>query len=337
MHSKLLYFILLVNTGLLLASCRSDAPDDENLERGSEMEFLTAEISRATSMSDLNYEGSEFYLYGKMKFLDHDPTILFNKTGVRHNGGRWSYGNTQYWYPKHEFSFIALHPVGATGVSDPEYDGSQISFTHTLPNNFAYANDLMVATHRRLYEEQDLSSHADPVTLRFWHILSRVNFIVKNDGAADRMRVTKITLEGVNKTGTFTVAPAPLLSGSGQTDDYIYSWTNVSNPETITANIGVDILEDEQQPLFPDNNSLFAIPQPDNKGIKVTITYTLYDANAQPEELTLTAEAAIGGWEAGKIYTYSTAISEITKEIYLTVGVKDWHKPVNNNITVPES
>lgn len=337
MHSKLLYFILLVNTGLLLSSCRSDAPADVNIARGSEMEFLTAEMSRATSMSDLNYEGSEFYLYGKMEFLRHDPTIIFNKTGVRYTAGRWRYDNTQYWFPKHEFSFIAIHPVGATGMSDPEYNGSQISFTHTVPNNFAHANDLMVATHRRLYEEQDLSSQTEPVTLRFWHIMSRINFMVTNAGAADRMRVTKIELEGINKTGTFTVAPAPLLPGSGQTDDCIFSWTDISDPGTLTANIGVDIPENEVLPLFPDNNSLFAIPQPDNKEIKVRITYTLYDANAQPEELTLTAEAAIGGWEAGKIYTYSTAISEITKEIYLTVGVKDWHKPVNNNITVPES
>lgn len=161
--------------------------------------------------------------------------------------------------------------------------------------------------------------------------------MVKNTGAADNLRVTKIVLEGVNRTGSFAITPAALSSGSEQTDDYNYSWTDISNSGTLNADIRVDIPETEERPLFPDDNALFIVPQPDNKSVTVHITYTLYDAGVQPEELTLTAEAPIGGWEPGKVYTYSTSISEITKEIYLTVSVKPWQTPTPTDVKVPES
>lgn len=335
MNAKLiyLYFIAILAT-CPLASCSHDTPDNECLSTGAEMVFDVVDGSRASAISSFN----EFILYGDMKFMDHEPTVVFDKTNVEYKGGKWSYANAQYWFPKHEHSFIAMNPVDATGISGMGYSGSQLSFTYTIPENFESAHDLMMATHRRKMPEDNPSYSADPVRLKFFHILSRIDFKVKNDKAADYVKVTQIKLIGVNKTSSFSIIPAPLSSGSGQTDDYISSWTGISNKGTLTANIDVNITEDETGFLFPDDNALFMIPQPDNNDVVMEITYEQWDDGAKFEEHTLTATAPIGGWESGKVYTYSLAVSETSQETYLTVSVKNWQGLNNSSgITVPEN
>lgn len=335
MYPRLRHIILFVTAGWLLSSCVSDAPGGEDIVQGREVQFAVSSETRTSVTTSSNIQNAPFVVYGDMKFPENTPPIVvFNDTEVRYKDNRWTYGATQYWFPKHEHSFVALHPAGAVTSS---YSNSTLSLTYTLPDNFRDTHDLMVATHRRKVPEDNPSYSAAPVRFGFFHLLSRVNFQVKNDGAADRVRVTEIKLEGVDKTGTFTITPAPLSSGSEQTDDYVSFWDGISDNGSITANIRVDIPEDEERPLFPDDNALFVIPQPQNKGVIMRITYTLIDAGADDEELTLTAETPIGGWEYGKVYTYSLFIEEITKEIELTVSVKNWQAPKPTGVTVPES
>lgn len=78
------------------------------------------------------------------------------------------------------------------------------------------------------------------------------------------------------------------------------------------------------------------VPQPDNHGVIMTISYTCIDEGNDDEEHILTASAPIGGWQPGKVYTYSLTVTEITKEIYLTVSVKNWQN-ATPSVPVPES
>lgn len=336
MNAKPIYFFILSFAACLVTSCSGDVPDIGAVDNGCEVTFDVADRSRASVTGSLNFAGSEFAIYGDMKYLDNNPTVIFDKTIVKYQSGQWRYEGTQYWFPKHEHSFIAVHPVDITGFSDTDYSDSRLTFTYTLPENYQSAQDLMVATHRRMYGD-NIQSGSSSALLSFWHILSRINFKVKDEGAADIVRVTEIVLEGVNKKGTFSIIPAPVSSESKLTDDCIFSWTDISEKGDLTANISVDIPENEVRSLFPDNNALLMIPQPDNKEVIMKITYTLIDSNAKPQELTLTAQSPIGGWLPGKEYTYNIAICEISKEIYLTVSVKDWQTPNPTGVTVPES
>lgn len=340
MYQKLLHIILLVSVVWLFPSCTTDVIDDGDIVPGSEMQFVVPGLSRASVATNLSYNGSRFVVYGDMRYNENPKTTIFDKAIVEYNDGKWGYGNPQYWFPKFEHSFIAMHPVDPAGMSGAQYYDSQLSFTYTLPDDFERASDLVVATHRRkvgVYSSDQLNApDFASVYLNFWHIMSRLNFVVKNDGAADNIKVTKIVLEGVNKTGAFAITPAPLLPGSTQTDDYTYSWS-ASDPGTLTANISVDVAEDKESPLFPDGNALFMVPQPDNNGVVLRVTYTMYDGTSQPEEMTLAAEVPIGGWKPGKIYTYTLFIEEKSTEIYLTVSVKNWQTPDSANVVVPES
>lgn len=323
---------------LCITSCTSDQEPDTMM---AELKFaLQEDTSRSVATNNTNFKSQAFTVFGDMTFIGDSPTsstnLIFDGETVSYDDskGEWTYGGVQYWFPRFEYSFIAIHPGSTSSLT---YSDATVTLTsYTLPDNYDDTTDIMAATHRRKYQEY--TSSPAPVSLGFFHILSRVNFQVKNDGAADRIKVTQIKLEGVNKTGTFTIAPAPLLPGSGQSDDYVSSWTGISNPGTINANnISVEIPEDEERPLFPDNNALLVIPQPDNHGVIMSITYTRYDEGNDDETLTLTAETPIGGWEYGKVYTYSFSISEITTDIYLTVNVKPWQTPTATGINVPES
>lgn len=334
MDAKLIYSYLLSLAVCLVASCAADTGGDA-VNRGAELAFEASELSRVCTTTDLD----KFTVYGDMKVTDKTLTVVFDKTEVVRDpdNGQWRYaGPTQYWFPRHTHSFVAITPMSAFEAgSEPRYSNSALSFTCTLPDDFESAHDLMVATHRRMYKDNRTSSSL-PVRFGFFHILSRIDFQVKNDKAADILRVTRIKLKEINRTGTFSVVPAPLSAGSEQTDDYDASWTGISNKGTLTANILVDVPENGSRSLFPDDNALFMIPQPDNKEIIMEITYELWDDGVKFEEHALTATTPIGGWEWGKMYTYALGIEEITREIYVTVSVKDWQSGTPSGIKVPE-
>ena len=330
MYPRVQHIILLFAACFLMLSCGSTG---EDIAEGSEMTFVVSDVSRASVTTGMNQEGSKFAIYGDMKSSGKSPKTVFDEVVVSYSNGKWGYDDPQYWFPNFEYSFIALHPMGVSGVSDVQYSESQLSFKYTLPGNFASTNDLMVATHRRMIEP---TYENTPIALKFSHILTRVDFVVKNDMAADFVRVKGIKLEGINSSGSFSILPASIISG-GRTDDYSSSWTDISDKVDLNAEILVDIPENKTGSLFPDNNALFMIPQPDNKAVMMEISYELWDDGKKFEEYTVRAQAPIGGWEQGKIYTYAITVVEISKEIYVTdVSVKDWQSQKTSEIPVPE-
>lgn len=146
----------------------------------------------------------------------------------------------------------------------------------------------------------------------------------------------KIELEGINRTASVAIAPAPLSSGGDRTDDCNLSWTGISDKGTVTAAIDVDIPDQEERPLFPDDNALFMIPQPDNKDVITRITYELYDnGKKDAEDYTLIAQTPIGGWQPGKMYTYSLTVTSLQKPVKMSVSISEWRFGADNDVTVP--
>lgn len=168
MDTKLTYLhlYLLCLAACLVSACTSDPSDDLDAAKGDELTLSVGELSRSSITTDINTPNSRFAIYGNMKFKDYDPTLIFDKTIVTYNDNRWSYGATQYWFPQHVYSFVAMYPVDPTGISGTEYSDNRLSFNYTVPDNYKSASDLLVATHRRRYEENS-STPTTPVTLNF--------------------------------------------------------------------------------------------------------------------------------------------------------------------------
>lgn len=335
MQTYLIYFLcFLLAAGGLFSSCTSGAPDDEPTSQSAELQFATAEPSRSPAVSTLNYSGAEFSIYGDMKLggaaSSAKNVVIFNGIPVTYNDSKWTYTNTQYWFPGHEHSFVAVYPATPTGASNTSYVDNSLSFDFALPASYADTPDLLFATHRRMYD----TGATQAVVLRFNHALSRVNFVVKCDGAGEKVIVNEVKLKGLGKSATLAVTPASLTTGK-QTDDYDLSWSGTQNNETLTAGIEVEIADGNELPLFPDTNALFVIPQPDNKGIALEISYTVYFTNGKSEDRTVAAESSIGGWEPGKVYTYSLAFTADDEPIKINVSVNDWKVGSTDNVSVP--
>lgn len=341
------YIVLSVLAVCVTSSCASDPLVNAEGERA-ELSFATNGTSRASVTTDINTEGARFAVCGDMIKTepgnsDSKRIVIFSNTEVEYDGTNWSYGRTQYWFPNYEYSFVAIHPayVLSETVNDSQYSNSTLSFRYTIPIldgdriNKVELTDIIAATHRRMYNG-DGNFSATPVKLNFFHTMSRINFLLKYEGQADKVTITKIELEGVDKTATFTLVPAPLFVSGIQTDDYSLSWKDISDRGTLIADINADVSNGETQPLCPDNDALFMIPQPDNNGIIMKISY-IYDRGDDPEEQTLTAQTPIGGWEAGKIYSYSIALNIVEEKVNMNfdVNVTDWKEGASTDISVP--
>ena len=326
-----------------MTSCVTDTSDLTPEVSESRMVFDVSSLTRGQVTTADNIKGNSFAVYGDMKYSYNtdDPEsaseiteIILQASEVKYysDTSGWKSTTQRYWRPNAEHSFVAVHPYLAVHTVNANYLNNTLSFSYTLPNDYTDIPDLMVATHRRMYKFQK-ESPASAVKFKFFHIMSRINFVVKCE--VEKIKITKIELEGLNKTGTFTITPASLTSGSEQTDDYIHTWSDIANIGTHTANIDVDIVKDEVTPLFPDRNAMFLIPQPENNEVILNISYIQYDKDKELGERTLTSQTTIGGWQQGKIYSYSFTVNEEDKNINMSVSVKDWESGSDNNVDVP--
>lgn len=180
-------------------------------------------------------------------------------------------------------------------------------------------------------------SPALPVRLKFTHILSRLDFSVTfNNFSTDKIKVKKIELEDIDKTGTFSIKPASLTSGSSQTDDYDALWIDFRDKGTLSAEVNESVRPStlDIPSLFPDTNALPVIPQPENNDIMMRLTYVLNaDDPIHEFEETVVSKTPIGGWQSGKSYLYSLTVEPNT--ISMTVSVREWLAGSDDEVTVP--
>ncbi|MDE6321166.1 MAG: fimbrillin family protein, partial [Muribaculaceae bacterium] len=344
-HYKPSLYLALSAIAVCVASCTSDAPVIPDGE-GIELSFSTAVSSRATVTTDINTAGFSFAVYGDMtsaatESTDSKRTVIFNNTKVNYDGSKWSYDEPRYWLPQREYSFVAIHPASVIPVGSSAYSNSTLTFSYTIPTsdgniiNRDNLADIIAATHRRRYKDSGTTS-ASPINLTFFHTMSRINFTVNYEGQPDEIRITKIELEGVAKTATFSLTPAPLTAIGNPTDDYTLTWDGIADHGTLIAEINTDVQNGDTQPLLPDNDAMFMIPQPQNTDIILTISF-IADEGQGPEEQTLSAQTSIGGWDAGRAYTYSVGINLVKeqKDMTIDVIVNDWSEGADTDVSVP--
>ncbi|MDE7402034.1 MAG: fimbrillin family protein [Muribaculaceae bacterium] len=344
---QIIYIVLSILAVCVTSSCTSD-PLVKAEGDGVELSFATYGATRASVTTNIDTEGGRFAVCGDM--IKADPgnsggerMVIFSNTEVEYDGRNWSYGESRYWFPNYEYSFVAIHPAHllSGSVYDSQYSNSTLFLRYSIPVldgdriNRDKLTDIIAATHRRKYGN-DTNSSASPVRLNFFHTMSRINFLLNYEGQADKVTITKIELEGIDKTATLTLVPAPLSASGTRTDDYSLSWNSISDRGTLIADINVDVSNGDTQSLCPDNDALFMIPQPDNKGIIMKISY-IYDRGDDPEEQTMIAQNPIGGWEAGKIYSYSIALNIVEEKVNMNfdVSVTDWKEGASTDISVP--
>ena len=312
--------MLIISCMLCFTSCSSDSVYEPEDGRSVEMSFDVASESRATtSVID------EFSVYGDMKFQtgDADPIVTFNKTSVVNSNGAWRYEGAQYWFPKHEHSFVAVSPSSVLEPGNsPIYSGSKLTFNYTMPTysgrelqetqDKSEVADIVAATHRRLYKGSD---DVNVITLSFGHLLSKINFVPKLDDktikADDYIRIHKFEISGLKKKAKIAITPAQLLENH-QTDDRLIEITGQEGNDnlTITFNGTKTVYNGRQISLFADGDAIIMLPQlfEASSEASVRITYSFKDdsENLRVGVISLSGQE----WKSGNAYTYNFTVDK---------------------------
>lgn len=317
MYAKLTYICTLFCAACLAHSCSSDN-DTPPMGKGDAMTFAVSDVSRASETPAFTI----FAIYGDMKFpVDNTtvPTVVFNKTEVEYKDDSWSYEGTQYWFPQHEHSFVAVNPLSVLEPGNaPLYSNSQLSFTYTLPvssdNRIIREDvtDILVATHRRLYGPED---KAGTTVLRFGHIMSQINFapaLDDNNMTGDEfIEIHKLEFTGFKTGATFNIVPSQRQTNS-LTDDRLITVTGLTAPGNLSVEFEapVQILNNHNNvTLFGDNDALIMLPQSftADGDAEITLSYTTSFDPSTLQQLTI--PFLNKDWEPGRSYTYKFTVN----------------------------
>ncbi|MDE7411666.1 MAG: fimbrillin family protein [Paramuribaculum sp.] len=302
------------------------------MDKNTEVSFATSGLSRASETPPFD----RFAVYGDMKFPVDDntaPLVIFDNKEVEYRNGSWTYTGVQYWYLKHEHSFIAVSPVSVVDPAvNPQYSNSRLSFTYTIPaidgiiENKDDVSDIFVATHRRLYV-----SGNDPVTLKFRHIMSLVNIalaldddLMKND---EFVLINKLELSGIKTKAEFNILPSAILSNN-RTDDNVVEVSEQEGDAKLTINFDTPLkIINKGKPvsIFANDDALIMLPQvfaADSKA-KIVFTYTVNGDTEAPKAISLSFRDM--KWELGKSYTYQGSFEIDKAQVQLQkMGIADW-------------
>lgn len=348
MYANLKYlYSIPVFIACLLSSCTSDNSADVEFSKGSEVSFDVLSMSRASATPTF----TEFAVYGDMKFpVDKNtaPTVVFNKTIVKYSKkegetvGKWLYDGVQYWFPNHEHTFIAVTPLSAleSSATSPRYSDSELSFTYQLPTTSdneltdkSKVNDILAATHRRLYSEDDGNA---TTVFSFGHIMSLVNLAPAfNDNLLtkdDCIKFRKLELSGFNTKAAFTIQPAPRLTNT-QTDDMVIDVAGQEGEGKLTVEFANPVIVANTQnnvALFDGNDAIIMLPQAfaADSEAKIILSYTIND-DALVKQVTLPLMNQ--QWESGKSYIYRFTIDR-TGAHFQNTTISDWEAMSVGNI-----
>ncbi len=336
-RQHILNAVILILTAALCVSCES-----EPAKAGSEaMRFAVSDVTRASLTDGSNITKAPFAVFGDMQLHGSSLlTVIHNGTVVRYDGREWTYSDTQYWFPQHEHSFVAIQPADSRWASDFEYLNNNLNFTYTQPSDYKLASDLLIAVHRRDYEE----GATDHVGFNFAHILTNINVLLTYKGdnivAPKNLRINGLTFKNIPVESTYSITPAPLTEGSKMTSDWVNDegslkgWTvnkrgnlqiefSDEDPKIVEINSG-------KLRLFSDSDALLLLPNPIDHDAtsELEIKYT----KSTGEEETVSAVIPTG-WNPGS--TINLSLDIVNGMVQFSVSVEPWKKGSENNSTVP--
>lgn len=340
MDAKLLYLNILTILAFLFASCSSEEPR-EGAGKGAEVTFEVDNGSRAAVTSDINTLGSRFAVFGDRTHVESQsgPVAIFNKTIVEYKNEGWCYEGTQYWFPGHEHSFVAIYPLSALDADDLLYADSRLSFSYQMPLSGGNSvkqedvSDIITATHRRLHKDGDAVT---PISFRFTHLLSLINlYPALDDNYMDEgeyFLFHKLEFSGFKSKGKFSIVPAQRQSNN-QTSDYVVEVSDQKEEGALAVTFSepVKVSNDRvNKPLFDAKDAIIMIPQSfaSDSEAKIILTYSI---NNNPEIKYITLPLKGKNLETGKSYNLKFTISR-TGLLFESMDIKNWEVVSAGNV-----
>ena len=256
--------------------------------------------------------------------------LLMENVHVEYEGGEWVYSPVKYWLDNTEFSFIGVYPYNENSsyfTTDAENAAVKLTVSDT-PSTV----DFLIA--ESVTDTSD-EGYSKTVSLPFQHVLTSVGLNIWRDGGKhqnDQMRVTKVTLGNIRKSGVYTTKTDTWSLNKDK-----LSMEYVNNDLMDSDNIGAALMQ-ENGTLTTGGTAadpfgqMMLLPQTvDNtNSVALKIEYQLKRQNAADwEEAELETVLPTGEWQPGKRYTYNVVLSSVTDitVYYIQTKVDQWGTP----------
>ncbi len=259
-------------------------------------------------------------------FMDQPSGKVFEGEDVTGEKGNFTYVNTQYWLPGHDYYFAALAPMNSANwtlnTEAANIHGAGIVNFHNVDGT----EDLLYAAEMVSTKGLQVGETPGVVELQFSHLLSKVKFSFTNgfDNANAYIDVKEVTME----------VPAFASINLAQQDWWSTNQWALAEGKTTLA-FGDACAKTAMGVKQETANERLTIPAGADQEYKVTFKVQLYFGDVAAFAEVQTLESVVKGvaLEMGKAYNFtaeinSSNISEDGKELLPIVfdveEVKDW-------------
>lgn len=258
-------------------------------------------------------------------FMDRPSGVVFSQERVSKDAnGVWSYANTAYWSPAHEYFFAALAPVDNANIelalAQTPYIAPEGLGTVTFTN--------VDGTVDVLYAEQtvktpDTITQMAPVSLGFKHLLSKVRFSFQNglENANTSLVVREIAMTVPGK-------------GSVALTENTFSWVlDTTAPATVldfgSMDAGARVLIGEW--ANSDNHRL-TIPADGSQEYLVTFKVDIYNGDVLGHTQPMSTVVKDCELKAGKQYNFKAKLTgdnlHLQPIVFDQITVEDWDQEI---------
>ena len=320
------YFIISVAAMSIACSCNKSSPDTPAAETPSAIAF--SNVTTKATVSDLQKNG-----FGVWAFISNDNAkvtneLILDNAKVTYKSGAWEYSPLRYWVNESVFTFLAAYPYSENNEGFT-LDESNTSINLSLSETPAKV-DYLIATN---VTDTSVEGFSKTVDLQFSHALTSVRLNIWRDGGKhqnDQMRVRKVTLSNIRKTGTYSSSTGWTPDDAKLTLEKIYEGGSDDIGAVIVKGDGtLDPGGDTPEIPFED---IMLIPQTldGNSPVSLKIQYELKRQNAADWE-TAELETVLPSvtWEPNRRYTYNVVLSSVTDitVYYIQTKVDPWGTP----------
>ena len=303
---KLLVSVLAI-AGLVACNNEQTLVEKDNrvaIDLGAYVENAT----RADVAADPSTTTSLLKAFDVWGFMDAPAGVVFEGEDVTGEKGNFTYTNTQYWVPGHEYYFAALAPMNSANwrlntEAANVYGAGIVDFV-----NVNGTEDLIYAA---AHVSTKGVAAPEKVNFQFHHLLSKVKFSFTNGFANDNAYIdVKNVRMVVPQSGSINLAQADWWSTN--------QW-NLTDATTTLA-FGDACYKTGSGVKQEAANERLTIPAEATQSYVITFDVALYFGDVKAFENTLTATVEGIALEMGKAYNFkatidATNISEDGKEL----------------------
>ena len=274
---------------------------------------FNAKVQNSRAVSDMDATENDvktngFSVWGGYEYEGGTTAVFTGEEIIL--GGENSYTTDKYW-TYNTYNFYAVYPIGKSA------DYNVTDNTLTINYNSNTQEDLLFAK----VEDHEYPADGKVVSFNFGHLLSHISIKLKTDETQGEMKVTGISLDGLNVSADYS--PTNGWSNWQRKSSTDFKMTAVTEVASTSQEFGTGI---------------FVIPQEITDEMKFIIRYT-YTPNGTTQAITMApleidipkkikltidnVEKEYTSWPAGMSLIYSGTMS-LGKIQFSTPKVESW-------------